>query len=162
MRIKILMVGLACLFLINCIGKKEEPIAPISTATDFKSAVRRIFGQPTGSESSGVGRIQYGEDSSVVHYKFYPLGLSKYENELGIELASNIRKLYEVGGKFNSITFFIEGLFRDKYGKTKWLPIVSFEFTKPIYNRINWANFFEGDLLKVAKNITWFRKEAVR
>ena len=162
MRIKILALGLFCLFLICCIGTKEEPIAPISTETDFKNAVKRIFGQPTGSESSGVGSIRYGEDNSVIHYMFYPVGFFKYEDELGVELASKIRKLYGVGGKFNNITFLIEGLFQDKYGKSQWLPILSFEFTKPIYNRINWQNFINQDLLKVAKNVTWFRKEAVK
>jgi hypothetical protein len=143
-------------------SEKEEPIAVVSTETDFKNAVKRIFGQPKGSESSGVVKIIYSESESAVHYNFYPVGLFKYENELGVELASEIRKLYEVGGKFNNITFQVNGLFQDKYGKSQWLRILSFEFTKSIYNRINWDNFLDQDLLKVVQNVKWFRREAIK
>lgn len=143
-------------------SEKEEPIAIVSTETDFKNAVKRIFGQPKGTESSGVAKIIYSESDSAIHYNFYPVGLFKYEDELGVELASKIRRLYEVGGKFNSIVFLIRGLFQDKYGKSQWLPILSLEFTRPIYNRINWDNFIKQDLLKVAKNVTWFRREAIK
>ena len=161
MKAKVLVLGFVCFVLIFC-GVSKEPVAPISNAAEFHDAVIKIFEGYQSGDESGVATVSYDKESSVINYDFFPLGMFKYEDELGVELATKIKRLYEIGGEFNSITFLIHGPFQDAYGKNQWKPILSFEFSKQIYNKINWDNFVSQDLLKVAQNVEWFRRGSVK
>jgi hypothetical protein len=157
MRIKIFIIELFCLFLIGC-SLEEKDILPNTSAESFKAAVEDIFGLSKSELSSGIGRIQYSKDESVINYHFYPTGYFKFEDELGVDLAPKIKRLYEIGGEFDRITFLIKGYFEDKYGKGEWLPVLSFEFNKTIYYKVNWENFLKQNLLEVSENVKWFRR----
>ena len=139
-------------------SEKKLPLQPVSSESTFRRAVMEIFGTQRNHKSSGVGSIQYTETDVYIQYNFYPLGLFNYETELGVELVPKIRKLYKLSGKFDNIAFLIQGPFQDKYGNLTWKPVVSFEFSRETFNKINWENFLNQDLLKVSKNITWSRK----
>lgn len=130
------------------IEKKKE------TAQD---SIKKIFGAKK-ADDSGVVSIRYAKPDCTIHYDFFPLGLFKYEEELGVKLMPKIEKLYKKHAEIESASILIRGPFQDKYGNITWEPVVSFEFTRDIFNRINWDRFLEKDLLKVAKNVTWHRR----
>lgn len=137
--------------------KQIEKIKPSETPEiSFKKAVRKIFSTPKKEKDSGVTQIIYSKDQCVIHYNYFPLGFFKYEEELGNDLSSKIKKLYETES-IDKIYFLINGPFQDKYGNLSWKPIVAFDFDRELFNKINWKNFLNSDLLKVAKNVNWFR-----
>lgn len=106
-RIKTFIISLFCLLLVNC-SLEEKKIHRITSAESFKAAVEDIFGLSKSEISSGIGHIQYSKDESIINYYFYPTGFFKFEDELGVDLAPKIKKLYEIGGEFDSITFLIK------------------------------------------------------
>lgn len=140
--------------------KAKEASPPPSPETVFIKNMEKIFGKPKKIENSGVVSIQYGKTDSAMRYNFYPLGPFKHEDELGIHLAPKIKKLYETSEEFDSIVFVVHGPLQDSYGNIAWKPILSFEFDRSVYNRIVWEKFINQDLLKVAKNVEWFRRGA--
>ena len=99
-----------------------------------------------------------GQNICIIHYRYFPFGLFGFEKELGIELAPKIHEFYETDNRAQYVKFIILGPFDDVYGKRKWDTVVSFEFTRGIYSRINWSNFSETNLLTVANNVSWLKK----
>jgi|GEM_PF-2454912 len=44
----------------------------------------------------------------------------------------------------------------DDYGNPKQIKVFSFEFTRPLYDKINWDNFNTDKLQRVAKHFTYY------
>jgi len=135
-------------------GKK----APEPSTLTLQASVMQIFGSPKGQDDSGVIKVIPGEKDCAIHYRFFPLGMFGFEKELGSDLAPKIKTFYQKDGRAENLTFLVLGPFDDAYGNRKWNPVVSFEFTREIYNRINWQNFLNSDLLSITDNIIWMRK----
>jgi len=139
--------------------KADEMRANIPDSEKFENQVKDIFGIPESHDDSGISSIQYGGESSVITYKFYPAGFADFNKELGVELSDKIEKLYEKESLANEIVFKINCPYEDDYGNVKWLPVVTFEFDRNLNNRINWSNFLSTNLLEVVKNINWLREQ---
>jgi hypothetical protein len=156
--------GIGCLVIVGIIGilwisgvfNSKKVSAP--GTLPLQSSIMQIFGTPKNSDDSGVTKVIPGQTDCVIHYKYFPLGLFGYEKELGINLAPKIKEFYRKDNRAQNVKYMILGPFDDAYGKRKWDPVVSFEFTRGIFNRINWSNFSETNLLTVASNVTWLRK----
>jgi len=150
----ILMVLIFSIWVIIKLIPREKDSLQIS----FEENVKKIFGVPTNQDDSGVTEVYYEEIDSAIHYHLYPSGLTSFKKEVGIKLASDIKKLYKKDNRAGNITFLILAPFQNKYGNTSWRPVLSFEFTRDLYTKINWDNFLKQDLLNVVRNLEWFRK----
>ncbi|GAI86733.1 unnamed protein product [marine sediment metagenome] len=123
-----------------------------------KNSIKKIFGVAKKPDDSGIVRIYYTETHCSIDYRFFPLGLFlKYESELGVKLAPKIKKLYETDDQIMTLSIDVISPFQDKYGNITWGLVVSFGFTRGIFNRINWSRFLDNNLLKVAEDVTWYR-----
>ena len=142
---------------------ERKKIAPEEMAKKeiarVERSIKKIFGVAKKADDSGIVRIYYTETDCSIDYRFFPLGLFlKYEGELGVKLAPNIKKLYKTDDQIMNLSIDVISPFQDKYGNMTWELVVSFEFTRDIFNRINWSRFLESDLLKVAENVVWHRR----
>jgi hypothetical protein len=135
---------------------KAEEMAKKETAK-VEDSIKKIF-EAKKAGDSGVVSIRYAKPNCTVHYDLFPLGLFKYEDELGMKLMPKIKKLYQKHAEIENVIILIRGPFQDRYGNMTWEPVVSFEFTRDVLNQINWSRFFNKDLLKVAENVVWHRK----
>ena len=123
-----------------------------------EDSIKKIFRVAKNANDSGIAWIRYAETDCSIHYRFFPLGLFfKYEGELGVKLAQKIKKLYETNDQIITLSIDVISPFQDKYGNMIWELVVSFEFPRYIFNRINWRNFSGNDLLKVAEDVIWYR-----
>ena len=153
MRNKILVLGLICLFFISCtIEKKEEESAT------FVDSIDEIFGKPKTNEESGIVLVKHELTECMIHYHFFPIGISDYEKELCIDLAPKIKKYFESYRSIWELNILIKSPFQDIYGNLTWKPVFSAKFSRDIIEKINWNNFIKKDLLEVAENVMWFRK----
>jgi len=121
----------------------------------IRESAHKYFGISEG-KNSGMRSFQYVDYELTFDYRFYPLGLFKYETELGSSLATDIKLMYKKHPKIKNIIIRVASPFRDTYGKTTWKVLGSFEFSRSLNNRINWNDFNSGDLLKVAENVKGF------
>lgn len=135
-----------------------EEMAKKETAK-VKDSIKKIFGVAKKPDDSGIVRIYYTETHCSIDYRFFPLGLFfKYEGELGVKLAPKIKKLYKTDAQIMTLSVDVISPFQDKYGNMTWELVVSFEFPRYIFNRINWSRFLDNNLLKVAENVIWYRR----
>jgi hypothetical protein len=123
-----------------------------------KTLVWEIFGRPDKIEDSGVVLVEYEQPECVIHYNFYPRGKSKYEEELGAELTSRLKKLFERDDNIGNAVITIFGPSTDTYGRYGWKPVLSFEFDRETFNSIDWSDFVKQNLLDAVKNLKWYRK----
>jgi len=152
----LVILGLIFLLWISGVFKSEK--TPLSETLSLQSSINQIFGVPKNGEDSGAIKVIPGQNICIIHYRYFPLGLFGFEKELGIELAPKIHEFYKTDNRAQNVKFIILGPFDDVYGKRKWDTVVSFEFTRGIYNRINWSIFSETNLLTVANSVTWLGK----
>jgi len=117
-----------------------------------------VFGRPKGQYGSGMKSfdlVAHVEGSRrfflSIDYMFYPLGIFSYEKELGTELSSKIRKLYEVAPDVDIITIWILSPFKDDYGNITWKHSVCLKFDRILYNKINWKLFDDTKLLSICE-----------
>ncbi|MBA7496916.1 hypothetical protein ES702_07525 [subsurface metagenome] len=122
----------------------------------FKDSIKKIFGVAKKPDDSGIVRIYYTETHCSIDYRFFPLGLFfEYEGELGVKLTQKIKKLYKTNDQIMTLSIDVISPFQDKYGNMTWELVVSFEFPRYVFNRINWDRFLDNNLLKVAENVTF-------
>lgn len=122
---------------------------------EIRESAHKYFGV-SKANNSGLRSFQYVDRECTIDYRFYPVGLFKYETELGSSLATDIKLMYKKHYKIKNFVVRVASPFKDKYGKTTWKAVGSFEFSRGLYNRINWNDFNSGDLLKVAENVKGF------
>jgi hypothetical protein len=160
MRIKItplaifVAVIILCLFLCETCKKEEAPLTP-------EKLVREIFGRPKKVEDSGVISVEYAQPNCVIHYNFNAPGKGKYEEELGVELTSKIKKLFESDENLGNVEITIFGLSTDSYGNYGWKPTLYFELDREKLNSDDWKKLDKKKLLEAVKNLKWFRKESI-
>lgn len=148
----IVAVVIFCLFLCNACKKEEAPLTP-------EKLVRKIFGRPEKVEDSGVISVEYEQPNCVIHYNFYPPGKSEYEEELGEELTTKIKKLFESDEGIGNVQITIFGLSTDTYGNYGWKPALYFEMDRETYNNTDWKKLRKKDLLEAVKNLKRLKKE---
>lgn len=152
------IIGASVVLVLHLLGVFEKKDAPSTPGT----SVWEIFGRPDRMEESGAVMVEYQQPDCIIHYNFYPRGKSEYEKELGLELASKLKKLFEKDERIGNVFVTIFGLFTDTYGNTGWKPVLYFEFDRETFNSISWNRLIKQDLLEVVKNLKWFRKDVAK
>jgi hypothetical protein len=142
----------SCLFLFDACKREEAPMTPTKL-------VREIFGRPEKVEDSGVISVEYNDPDYVIHYNFYPPGKATYEEELGEELTTKIKKLFASDKSIGNVEFTVFGLSTDAYGNTGWKPVLYFDLDKATVESEDWKILDKKELLGAVKNLKWFRKE---
>lgn len=146
------------IILVIVVPKEEETIAGYDTSKfQLENSIIEILGQPKDVDSSGAISVTNQPEGIKVKYHFYPLGMFKYEDELGVELSSKIKEIFQKHSDINNLIISVDGLFVDDYGDKEWEEVVSFEFDQTTYNKVNWSNFSEQNLLNISKNVVWKR-----
>lgn len=115
--------------------------------------VKHLGGYSKGNHDNGVIKISYEDNALFVDYRFYPVGISSIRKELGIQLASKIRKLYENESQIDTVIFNVYLPYQDKYGNEFWKPTAGFTMTRSIFDKINWNNFLTSNLLDIAEDV---------
>jgi hypothetical protein len=149
-----LTITVSSIFLAVCISsacKKEEVANP-------KMLVWDIFGRPDKIEDSGAVLVEYDPAECVIHYNFQPGGKSKYEEELGAELAPKLQKLFKKDKDIEDAFLTVFGPSTDSYGRYGWRPVLSFEFDRDTFDSIDWDSFSGKNLLDFVINLKWYRK----
>jgi len=151
--------GLIALFVISFFAtissfSSKSAIQPITPEDQIKS----IFGVPKSNNDNGIVQLQYSDQNALIHYRIFPLGaIMSYPEEIGVELASKIHKLFTENTQLNKMSIFVIFPFDDKYGNTTWKQYCSFEMTRTTHDKINWDNFASQNLLGVAENLQYYR-----
>jgi len=123
---------------------------------EIRESAYKYFGTKKASSSGLMGCSELAAGQWTLDYGFYPLGLFKYKTELGSNLAIDIKLMYKNHPKIKNFVIRVSSPFKDTYGKTTWKAVGSFEFSRGLYDRIDWSGFSDGDLLKVAENVNGF------
>jgi hypothetical protein len=150
----LIIVGAIVVFILwkrGFIGGKPSVQSP-------QQIIYSIFERPRDSNSSGITQATVSGDIVVIKYNFYPVGISSFQNELGIDLSDKIQIFFKNTSTYKEITILVNGPLEDKLGNMSWKPILSFKFTESLYYMTNWQNFKKQNLLDVAEDVTWFRK----
>ena len=125
----------------------------------FEESAIEIFDIPC--RESYLYSFSYENDEVSIHYNFNPRREYNYRHELGFELIPKIKKYFEMEPTLQNIKFTIRHPFQADEGNIDWIPILSFEFSREILNHINWEDFLEPELLRVAQNVKIYRKNIV-
>ncbi len=76
-----------------------------------------------------------------------------YEEELGEDLTSKIKKLFESDENTGNLQLTIFGPSTDAYGNYGWKPTLSFEIDRKTFDSIDWKSLHKKHLLEAAKNL---------
>ncbi len=116
--------------------------------------IKDALGSPKDiNKDSGVTQVQKSSDGYNVTYNLYPLKGSNYNAELGIKLTQKIKKMYSDKIDVDKIQFTCNGPVEDKYGNITWKPIISFQVNRDIFEKINWDNFQDSNLINVVNDV---------
>ncbi len=141
------MAVIVCLalFLASC-GKPE----PAELA-------QKILGECRNDTSSGAHELDINDDNTwlTVTYHFYRTGSIDVKEEVGVELARKIEKLYKEIPTLDTAQFVVQRPYSDNKGNVSWLKDAHFTFTRKTYESINWKNFAGSQLLDVAERPWW-------
>ncbi|MCK9327260.1 MAG: hypothetical protein M0P69_17340 [Bacteroidales bacterium] len=149
----ILVLLLAVLFSIalsGCSGESKSATPETSAYKIFKEAK---------NDNDGIVNVAFFEKQETmparmnITYQYYPLG-KDLKREIGVNMASKIKKLYETVPEIDETVFTIQLPYQDKYGNTTWKKSIQFTFTRDIYEKVNWDDFTDNRLLDIAENIT--------
>lgn len=114
---------------------------------------KHLGGYASDEEDSGVMKVTISDNDLLIDYAYYPVGITAISKEIGIELTSKIKTLYEKEYDVNKAIFNIYLPYDDRYGNITWKPTAGFTFTRSIYEKINWDNFSASDLLNIAEDV---------
>lgn len=125
-----------------------------------EALLKSVFSKPENDKDSGMTsfKISNSNSEAVINYNYFPVGISSFQEELGVELTPKLKTLFEADNTFNKVTIIAYGPFEDNYGNITWKPMLSMEITREIINKINWDNFAKQNLIKVAQNVEIFRE----
>lgn len=137
------------LFAIVGCGSKPDTSSP-------EALLESVFPSPNDDKSSGMTQYKIDDFEAVIDYNFFPAGISSFDEELGVKLASKIKTFFEANNYFNKIKIVAHGPFDDGYGNYNWEPLISFEITRDIYEKINWDNFISQNLVKISQNVKFY------
>lgn len=104
-----------------------------------------------------AGRDKNSTDISiidnVVEIKYYSNTI-EIPSVLSITLMPKIKSLYEKYPPLKNCKFHIIELTQDKYGHQSWKQQYSFEFSRNLYNKIDWNHIDPMTLPNIAENVT--------
>ena len=92
------LVGIIILIILIAVliptdDQTQEVKAEDSPADIFRKSATKIFGTPKKTEDSGLTGVTFSGNEASIKYNFFPLGMFKYEEELGIEAEKNMMPL---------------------------------------------------------------------
>jgi len=153
--VRIIISVLALLMLvISLTGCGSEPASVAAGKTPEQNIIATI-GPDTGTKdkSDEVADVKNNSGAYTITYNFMPVSNDDYYQEVGLRLSDGIKKLYSTDSSIDKLTFIIDGETKDAYGNITWIPIVSFDTDRALYQKINWNNFDSGKLLDVSSNV---------
>lgn len=123
-------------------------------AADLAEQVLATIGTaPNDDSTGGVGAKLEGEGHVLLGYRFFPVGISELDREIGVDLAPKLREAFEKHAELQKLTVNLYLPYQDVYGNESWELTMRFVFDRDLYQKINWANFQRQDLLKVVKDL---------
>ncbi|MFU0783770.1 MAG: hypothetical protein ACFWT2_11910 [Thermoanaerobacterium thermosaccharolyticum] len=150
--ILVVFVSLLAILIVGCSSNNN-----VSNLTP-EEAIKQVLGTPQDKDKdSGVTKVEKDGDEYVVTYNFFPVGVSDFNSELGVKLTQKIKQLYEDNKQIDKLQFVCYGPYEDDYGNITWKPVVSFKVSRAIFNKINWDNFSDTNLIKIAEDVQQFR-----
>ena len=129
--------------------KKQEQVAP-----DLAQQVLATIGTaPNDDSSGGVSAKLEGDGHVLLGYRFFPVGISELDREIGVDLAPKLREAFEKHPELQKLTVNLYLPYQDVYGNESWELAMRFVFDRELYGKINWENFTRQNLLKVVKDL---------
>lgn len=152
---KWLLIVFASLLAILIVGCSSD--TQVANLTP-EEAIKQVLGMPQDKEKdSGVAKVEKDGSEYVVTYNFFPAGVSDFNSELGVELTQKIKQLYGNNKQIDKLQFVCYGPYQDDYGNITWKPVVSFKVSRAIFSKINWDNFSDTNLIKIAEDVKQLR-----
>lgn len=148
----ILLTSLLAILIVGC--SSDSQVANLKPEEAIKQALGT---QQDKDKDSGVTKVEKDGSEYVVTYNFFPAGVSDFNSELGVELTQKIKQLYEDNKQIDKLQFVCYGPYEDDYGNITWKPVVSFKVNREIFSKINWDNFSDTNLIKIAEDVQQFR-----
>jgi len=149
-RMKVVLAIVFCALVVYFIGYSGGPTVDTSSPN---ALARSVLGEPADDDDSGVVKVDYNDESAVIQYHFYPVGMASIKEEIGVHLAKKIRRLYEADDTFGMVHFQIWLPYEDSMGNITWKPQVRFSVGRQLFAEINWDNFNTMNLLDIAYNV---------
>lgn len=121
--------------------------------TDYKDVITEILGESDEIGDVGVYKVENKGKRQIIYYRCNYAGLFGIKEETGSLLTGKIKELYETNSEIDNITFVVYTQILDKHGKENERKIISFDFSRRIYNKISTGDFHGNNLLTFAENV---------
>ena len=140
------LIAFLCLSLLvaGCQSSKE---------TSIEEAVSEVFGKPYPN-GTGLASVVVESGVLIIEANLQPTRTTTIEEQVGFLFGSRLKRLYDTVKEVDQVKAKVNLSYSDQYGNITWKPGVSFEFSRAIYQKINWNEFNVYNLLKVAENVT--------
>jgi len=135
-----------------CKAKKQEAAKSTETLVISEDMLTPILGQGAGS-SSGLLDANYGENVLTVSYYLFIEDMSRFDEQLGTDLAPKIRQLYE---KFSNIDQTRFTVHVPAVVGSPMKPHVSFSLTRRIMDETDWTNLLNTEFLRVVADVKYY------
>jgi len=149
------IVLLMLLFIVGTIGCSDDSEIPATP----EEAAYKVFGEAK-DDGNGIETAAFLPKEETmparlgIVYHYYPLSGKDIKSEIGINMTRKIKKLYESSPDIDEAVFVIQLPYQDKYGNTTWKKAIQFTFTRDIYEKINWDNFLDSQLLDAVEDVS--------
>jgi hypothetical protein len=135
-------------------GKTESPSSREGTAANLTlTMIAPIFGQAEGNNPGAHAVFETSSGVTIVYY-FRPSELTRFDQEIGPDLAPKIQELYK---EFSGLDRVVFDVYLPGPEDKSWRSYVSFELTRRIVDETNWTDFLSEDFLKVVQNLKYIQ-----
>jgi hypothetical protein len=152
--ILVLALGNSCRRESPASGKTESPPSRKGAAANLTlTMITPIFGQAEDNNPGAQAVFETPSGVTIVYY-FRPSELTRFDQEIGPDLAPRIQKLYK---EFSEIDRVVFDVYLPEPEAKSWRPYVSFEITRKIVDETNWTDLLSEDFLKVVENLKYIQ-----
>jgi len=104
--------------------------------------------------TNGIMGINYTSKTYVITYQYQTaLATDNITNGVGNELSSKIQAIYQKYPNVDQVEFIVLEPMQDNLGNAFLRFGVSFDFSRSLYNQVNWTSFDSTKLITIATNV---------
>lgn len=154
----ILIFLIFVLFSVCKSSEKEEEKAAVEKAekraTEILSVGKLIpiFGESTETQS-GISDLSQSQEEILISYNLYIADMSKFDEEIGTDMAPKIQKFYEEFKTPDRVAFrvYVPGS-----GEEPWRQYVFFVVTRKLVEQTEWTDLLAIEFLRVVEEVKYY------
>ncbi len=111
-----------------------------------------IFGESTGTQS-GISDLSQSEEEILINYNLYVADMSKFDEEIGTDMAPKIQKFYEEFKTPDRVAFRV---FVPSSEEEPWKQYVFFVVTRKLVEQTEWNNLLAIEFLRAVEELKYY------